>query len=526
MKPLVLVIFDGFGISFEKKGNPLYEAKMPNLKHISTHYLGTLLRSSGLEVGLSWGEMGSSEVGHANIGAGLVVYQNLEKINLLIEDKSFFKFPIWKKIVGHAEKNNSAIHLMGLVSNGGVHSHSDHVEAILQGLKDAKCKSPVFVHVFTDGQDVAPSSAMKFIEKLEKAMKKYKIGKIATVSGRYYGMDKGEEWERVRRAYECLTEGKGNTAQDIEKAIAESYKKDIKDEELEPTVIVGDDQKPVGIIKENDALIFFNFRADRAREITRVFTSDDFDGFQRKKIKNLYFVSMTQYGIGYPTESIFEPEHIDKPLAKIIADAGKKQLHIAETEKYAHVTYFFNGGVEKEFKGEDRVIIKSKNVERFDQKPEMSAAEITDHIVDVVKKGKYDFIVANFANCDIVAHTGNYTAVVKAIEVLDTSIGEIKKAVVDAGGILVITADHGNAEEMINLETGEIDKEHSTNPVPLWIVSEQTKREIQDEKKDANPEGILADVAPTILELMDIKQPDDMTGTSLLHVINGCVLPD
>ena len=527
MAPLVLVIFDGFGISFEKKGNAIAAAKIPNLKYISDNFAGTLLQASGMEVGLSWGEMGSSEVGHANIGGGLVIYQNLSKINLAIQSGEFFKLEIWKKVVKHATENNSAIHLMGLVSNGGVHSHSDQLIAIVKTIKQLDFKGKVFIHVFTDGQDVAPASAMKFIEAVAKEIKKIKIGVIATICGRYYAMDKSENWDRTERAYNCLTAGVGKQTFSPEEAISESYSRNIKDENLEPTVIVDASKRPVGLIKDNDALIFFNFRADRARQITRAFTAEDFNKFPVKKMKNLFFVSMIQYGIGYPTESVYPPEHISSPLAKVVSDAGKTQIHIAEKEKYAHVTYFFNGGAEKEFPGEERVIIPSKVVSGYDQKPEMSAYEILDRVLEEIKKGKNNLIVVNFANGDIVGHTGNFKAGIKAVEVLDECIGKIYKEITKASGMLVITADHGNVEEMVNLETGEVDKEHSTNPVPLWIVSEATKKKAKVTRPvRVTPDGILADVAPTILELMGISKPMDMTGNSLLNIISDCPLPD
>jgi len=525
-KPTVLVILDGFGISQEKLGNAIALAKTPNFTSISENYQGMLLRSSGTEVGLSWGEMGNSEVGHLNLGSGLVVYQHLPRINLAIQDKSFFALPAWKKAVAHAQQNKSNIHLMGVVSNGGVHGHLNHLLAVLKAIKDLKFKGSVFIHMFADGRDASPQSAVVFMSILKDEIKKIKIGEIASVSGRYYAMDRNENWDRTQKAYNCMVSGEGQKVKDAEQAIADSYAKEINDEFIEPTIIVGDDDQPAGIIQDNDAAIFFNFRPDRARQITQAFVEPEFTKFSRKKINNLLFVTMMDYGVNYPIEVAFPPQHITYPLARVISDAGKKQLHIAETEKYAHVTYFLNGGVEAPFPGENRILISSKNVVSFDMKPEMSAYEITERLIKELKGEIYEFIAVNFANGDMVGHTGNLKATIKAIEVLDECIGKIEKEVLKAGGALLITADHGNAEEMINLATKEIDKEHSTNPVPFWILGENYRLASGQETPASNePGGILADVAPTILELLEIPQPSDMTGASLLHVASRCPFP-
>jgi 2,3-bisphosphoglycerate-independent phosphoglycerate mutase len=524
-KPVVLAILDGFGISFEKRGNPTAVAKLPNLRYISQHYPGTTLRASGIEVGLSWGEMGSSEVGHTNIGAGLVVYQNLERFNIAIKNDEFYDLSAWSRVVEHAQKNKSAIHIMGLLSNGGVHSHIDHLFAIIRSIKLLKFKGPVFIHVFTDGQDVAPQSAPKFLELLENELIKEKIGKIATICGRYYAMDRSENWDRIERAYRLLTEGVGDKFMNSAEVIASSYEKDIKDEYVEPAVITRPNGEPLGLVRGNDALIFFNFRADRARQLTRAFTDPNFNRFSRVALGNLEFVSLTQYGTGYPMESAFPPEHISTPLAKVLSQKGFTQLHIAEKEKYAHVTYFFNGGLEKEFTGEDRIIIPSKSVASYDTAPEMSAVEIADRVMTEIQRGNYDFIVVNFANGDVIGHTGNFEASVKALEVLDDCIGKLMKNVLDHSGKMIITADHGNVEELINLVSGEIDKEHSTNPVPFWIITPENLHERKSSKIiPAAPQGILADVAPTILELMGVDQPKEMSGTSLLGVLTECPL--
>jgi 2,3-bisphosphoglycerate-independent phosphoglycerate mutase len=523
--PLMLIIMDGFGISLEKKGNAVLAAKTPNLREISEWYPGATLQASGVEVGLMWGEMGSSEVGHMNLGAGTVVVQNLPKINSSIKDKSFFSLPAWQKAIEHARKNNSNLHLMGLVSNGGVHSHIDHLFALLQVVKDSGFSGDkVFIHVFTDGQDTAPKVAMQFIAPLEEKLKELGVGKIATVMGRYYSMDKSESWDRTEKAYVCLTQRKGNSAASPKEAVEDSYKKGLRDETMEPYVILKD-----GAIKDNDSVIFFNYRADRARQLTKAFMQKDFNKFSRIQLKNLFYVSMMPYGTGIPeVESAFPPDLVPNPLSKVISEAGKTQFRIAETEKYAHVTYFFNGGTEVAFKGEERVIIPSKKeFKSYDEVPEMSAREIADRTLIELKKQKYDLFIVNFANGDMVGHTGNYKASVKAVEVLDECIGKLYKAVLAAGGSIIITADHGNVEEMVNLKTGEIDKEHSTNPVPFWLITPENRRAAPTAKRtNITPNGLLGDVAPTILELLGVPQPADMVGQSLLSVMSECPLPE
>ncbi len=525
--PLLLIILDGLGLSMEKKGNALLAAKIPNMRYISEWYPGATLQASGAEVGLMWGEMGSSEVGHANIGAGLVVCQNLPRINMSIKDKSFLKIPVWKKAVDHATKNNSSIHVMGLVSNGGVHSHIGHLFAVLETIKELGFNGQVFVHVFIDGRDAAPKSAMKFIEPLEKELKTLNMGQIATLAGRFYAMDRAENWDRTEKAYRCMTEGAGIKAASAEKAVEDSYAKNQTDETAEPYNIVDKNNQPLGLIKDNDAAIFFNFRADRTRQLTAAFTSDNFNKFQRKKIQNLYFATMTQYGPGLPMEMAFSTECVSRPLAYVLSKAGKKQLHIAETEKYAHVTYFFNGGNEVQFPNEDRITIPSKSVKSYDLAPEMSTYEIADRVMAELKNQKYDFIVANFANSDMVGHTGDLKATSRGIEVIDECIGKLFKETLDMGGVMIVTADHGNGEETINIKTGEIDKEHSTNPVPFWLVTpDNKKKEKTGKRTNISPNGLLGDVAPTILDLMGLPNPEEMTGTSLLNVITDCPLPE
>ncbi len=507
-KPVVLAILDGVGISEETRGNAVALAKKPNLQKISETFLGAKLHASGIEVGVPWGEMGSSEVGHTNIGAGLVVYQNYPRISLAIQDGSFFKIPVWDEVI-----QRPAVHLFGLVTNSGIHAHIDHPIALLQMLAQKKYKGQVFVHAFTDGEDASARSAPTFIRMLEAEMSQLGIGKIASITGRYWAMDRNKNFDRTKRTIACMMDGQGATAYSAEEALNNAYAKNVEDELIEPTVIL-DKNGPVGLIKKTDAAIFFNFRPDRARQLTEALA----------KIDGLLLVTLTQYEEGLPVKVAFLPQYITHPLARVLSEAGKTQFHIAESEKYAHATYFFNGGVEKPFAGEDRATIPSPAVTSYDQKPEMAAYEITEKILSVLEKKKYDFIIVNFANGDMVGHTGNLKAATKAIEVLDECLGKIAAKVLDQDGAMLITADHGNCEEMIDLETGEMDTEHSTNPVPLFIIGKEYQVTGKPAPKSSEPQGILADVAPTILEIMQIPQPKEMDGKSLLRSISRLTL--
>lgn len=512
-KPVVLIVLDGFGIWREQRGNPIYLAYMPNLTKLSRSYPGVALHASGIEVGLPWGEMGNSEVGHANIGAGLVLYQNLPRIHFAIQDQSFFKLKIWDELIDHAKQKNSAIHLMGLVSNGGIHSHIDHLAAILELLKQRRVKQPVFIHVFTDGEDTPPGLARQFLKIIQDKIKVLKIGKVATVMGRHYAMDKSQNWHLSEAAYNCLVKGQGRPVTEPEAALIEA------DEFVQPSVVVDKKNQPVGIIKSGDSIFFFNFRADRARQLVELFL--------KSGPADIFLASMTEYSKDYPIKVAFPPQLITHPLAKVVADAGKKQLHVAETEKYAHITYFLNGGREKAFADEERMIIPSVKVESYDLQPELSAYEIKDKILAAIRGQQYDFIAVNFANADLVAHTGNIEAAAHALTVLDDCVGKIVSAVLDYGGAAVITADHGNIEEMLNLATGKSDTEHSTNPVPCWIITLHNKLKEPVTEVDLSeviPAGILADVAPTVLELLNIPKPKEMTGRSLLKETSVLVL--
>jgi len=511
-RPVLLIILDGFGIWREERGNPILKAKMPNLTQISRNYPGVALISYGMEVGLAWGEMGNSEVGHINIGAGTTVYQSFARIQMSIQDSSFFKLKIWADAIAHAQKNNSAIHLAGLVSNGGVHSHQDHLFALLKLLSAQKIKNPVYIHVFTDGRDAAVKSAPVFIEELQKQIRQYHIGQIATMSGRYYAMDRDKRWERTELTFKAMVDKKP------EETLEKSYAQNITDEFVKPTVFTDANNQPLGLVKENDVLIFFNFRPDRMRQITELFL--------KSQIKNLFLISMTEYDRNYKIPVAFPPQDIEKPLAYVVSQAGKQQLHIAETEKYAHITYFLNGGREEPFDGEDRLLIPSPKVPSYDKKPEMAAYEITEKTLEAIAKEKYELIAMNFANGDMVGHTGNFDATVKAVETIDECIGKIYAAVEKYGGSMVITADHGNCEEMINLATGQVDTEHSTNPVPCWIITpwNKFKNTYGGPPDPIIPSGILADVAPTVLELLKLSKVPEMSGRTLLNEINPLVL--
>ncbi len=500
---MVLAILDGFGISEEERGNAVRLANKPNFKKISENFLGTALHASGIEVGVPWGEVGSSEVGHTNIGAGLVIYQNYPRISLAIQDESFFKIPVWDEVV-----QKPSVHLFGLLTNSGIHAHVDHAIGLLRMLSQRKYKGEVFVHAFTDGEDAPPKSAAIFLEMVEKEMATLKIGKIASITGRYWAMDRNKNWDRTDRTIACMMEGTGVTAESAGEALARAYQNNISDELIEPTVIVGKNGQPIGLLKKSSAAIFFNFRPDRARQITE----------KMSKIDGLLLVTLTQYEEKLPVKVAFPPQYITHPLARVVSDAGKSQFHIAESEKYAHATYFFNGGIEEPFPGEDRNTVPSPAVSEYDQRPEMSAYEITDRILAALEKQKYDLIVVNFANGDMVGHTGNLKAATKAVEVLDECIGKIASKVLALDGNMIITADHGNCEEMIDLSTGVADTEHSTNPVPLFIVGNAYSAK-EKPFHHGEPAGILADVAPTILEIMQIPQPKEMTGKSLLKNI-------
>lgn len=524
-KPVVLVILDGWGVAPPSRANALSQAKTPVWDRLLAIYPCLTLQAAGESVGLPWGEMGNSEVGHMNLGAGKIIYQNLPRINKSIIDNSFFSNKALKEAVRHLKKNNSDFHLMGLVSTGGVHSSLDHLYALLEFcLKEGLKK--VYVHAILDGRDTPPDAGKNFIEKLNTKLAEFKLGKIATLSGRFYAMDRDNHWDRIAKAYLAMTAGKADRmAEDPLAAIKESYKNNIFDEEFVPTVITDKKGGPVVKVKEKDALVFFNYRPDRAREITKAFVLPGFEKFPREKyLKDLFFVSMTEYEANLPVIIAFPPEKISEPLAKVIADHKLNQLHLAETEKYAHVTFFFNGGREEPFPQENHILIPSPSVSTYDQKPEMSARMLTDRLIKEINTGKYEFVVINYANPDMVGHTGIFSAIVKAIETVDECLGELVSCVLGVNGVLVLTADHGNAEEKIDLQTGFIIKEHSSNPVPLLLVGQEwenhpTALSLGSDLSSLTPIGLLSDVAPTVLELIGLPKPKEMTGQSLLKYI-------
>ena len=502
-KPVVLMVLDGYGLNDRTEGNAIALANTPVMDKLMKECPFVKGQASGLAVGLPDGQMGNSEVGHMNIGAGRIIYQDLTRITKAIEDGDFFENKALLAAMDNCKKNDSDLHLWGLLSDGGVHSHITHLYGLLEMAKK------VYVHAFLDGRDTPPASGKEFIEELEKKMKEIGVGKIASLSGRYYAMDRDNNWDRVQKAYDSLTKGEGVQAEDAVKAMEDSYAKDVTDEFVLPTVIT-ENGKPVSVVKENDSVIFFNFRPDRAREMTRAFCDDKFTGFDRPFIKTT-FVCFKDYDETIPNKLIaFEKEHIVNTFGEYLAKCGKTQLRLAETEKYAHVTFFFNGGVEEPNVDEARLLVNSpKDVATYDLKPEMSAPEVGMDLVEAIKSDKYDVIVINFANPDMVGHTGVIPAAIKAVERVDGLVGDAVQAVKDMDGVLFICADHGNAEKMIDYETGEPHTAHTTNPVPFILVNADPKYTLREG-------GCLADIAPTLLQIMGLEQPKEMTGKSLL----------
>ncbi|MEE1056252.1 MAG: 2,3-bisphosphoglycerate-independent phosphoglycerate mutase [Acutalibacteraceae bacterium] len=503
-KPTVLIIMDGYGIAPVSGGNAVTTANTPNLDKIFAENPYTTIGASGLAVGLPDGQMGNSEVGHTNMGAGRIVYQDLTRITKAIEDGEFEKNEVLLNAMENVKKNNTALHIMGLLSDGGVHSFNGHLYALLEMAKKQNVEK-VFVHAFMDGRDVPPSSGKDFVADCVAKMKEIGVGKIATVEGRYYAMDRDTNWDRVEKAYAAMVYGEGNKACCAVKAMENSYAEGVTDEFVIPTVLDGAET-----IKQNDSVVFINFRPDRAREITRTFVDPEFNGFERKNgMFPLTFVCMTEYDATMPNVEIaFKAQELNNTFGEYLAAQGKTQLRIAETEKYAHVTFFFNGGVEAPYEGEDRVLVASPKVATYDLQPEMSAPEVCEKVVDSIKSGKYDAIILNFANCDMVGHTGVFEAAVKAVETVDQCVGKVVDAVKAMNGIAVITADHGNADKMVDTD-GEPFTAHTTNLVPLCVVGYDCKLKQEG--------GKLADIAPTMLQMMDIPQPKEMTGESLIE---------
>ena len=505
-KPVVLAILDGYGESQYKDGNAIYTAKTPRMDEFMSKYPKAVIHASGLDVGLPDGQMGNSEVGHTNIGAGRIVYQELTRITKSINDGDFFENEALIASCDNCKKNGSALHLMGLLSDGGVHSHFDHLLGLVRMAKKNGLDK-VYIHCFMDGRDVSPTSGIDFVKKLVESLRDIECGEIASIMGRYYAMDRDNRWERVSMAYDAMVNGKGNECESAVVAMENSYNDGKTDEFVVPTVIVKDGV-PVGKISENDSVIFFNFRPDRAREITRTIVDEEFSGFERKYFPT-YFVCMTQYDASMPNVDVaFKPQKLENTLGEYLSSKGLKQLRIAETEKYAHVTFFFNGGVEKVYDGEDRILVNSPKVATYDLQPEMSAYEVTSKLLEALDTDKYDVVILNFANCDMVGHTGIMEAAVAAVEAVDTCIGKVADKVMEKGGVILITADHGNAEQMLDPEDKSVFTAHTTNVVPLIAMG------LGDDCKIEN--GRLADLAPTMLDIMGLDIPSEMSGKSLI----------
>jgi len=539
-KPLILIILDGWGIAPPGPGNAISLSETPNMDLLWASYPHTKLEASGEAVGLPRGEDGNSETGHLNLGAGRIVLQDLPRINMSIADGTFFKNRAFLTAIEHVKKNHSTMHLLGLIGSGGVHSNLEHLFALLN-LASQHQLPEVALHIITDGRDSPPTSAPTYVSQIESNIEKFQVGKIATVMGRFYAMDRDQRWERTQKAYMALTQGLGNKVDSAQKAIQISYDKGKTDEFIEPTIIVDKGGNPVAQVRENDAFIFFNFRIDRPRQLTKAFVLPDFQkaaqqkpGFdpyavkyfkkhqqdpdykskpfvRGERIKNLFFVTMTEYEKGLPVAIAFSPQKISKPLGEILSQNSLKQLRIAETEKERFVTYYFNGLREDQFAGEDRIIIPSAKVKTYDLLPQMSAPEIAETIIEKIATGMYDVVIANFANPDMVAHTGNLQATIDACKVVDGCVGQIVEKALQISGGVIITADHGNAEELISPQTGEVDTEHSTFPVPFIYV----EKSLQGKSKNLAP-GVLADIAPTMIQLLHINKPKEMTGKSLL----------
>jgi len=538
IKPIVLIIMDGWGIANTEIGNAIRQAKTPYIDKYQAAFPHTQLIASGESVGLPKGESGNSETGHLNLGAGRIVLQDLVRINMSIADGTFFKNPIFNEAINFAKTNRSALHLLGMIGSAGVHSSAQHLFALLKMAHEAKLNK-VYLHLFTDGRDSPPKSAPTFLNQVEKQMQKLQIGQIATIMGRFYAMDRDNHWKRTAKAYQAIAEGNGFKANTPDEAIQKGYEREETDEFIQPTVITRNNQ-PLAVIQEKDAVIFFNFRVDRPRQLTKAFVLKNFESYQPKKasfdpyaekygkrlyapiektktfqrnkiLKNIYFATMTEYEKNLPTQIAFPRRELMLPLAQVISQNNKRQFHIAETEKERFVTYYFNGFREEPFPYEKWFEVSSPPVRTYDQKPSMSAFEIKDKVINVLRSSEPSFILINFANPDMVGHTGVLKAGIKACEVVDKCVGEIAKQILLTEGTVLITADHGNVEEMINLSTGEIDTAHSSNPVPFIVVGEKYRgqsRQLQ--------QGILGDVAPTVLKLLEINQPSTMVGQSLI----------
>ena len=506
--PIVLVVLDGWGIAPDAPGNAISHASTPNMNRYLQEFPSTQLRCWGEDVGLPEGQMGNSEVGHMNIGAGFVVYQSITRIDRAVRENELAESSVVQSAIDHVRANNSKLHLIGLIGDGGVHAHHRHWRGMLEICAEQNVEN-VTLHAIMDGRDTEPTSGREFMKTLLEDIDDLGTGSVATVSGRYYAMDRDKRWQRTRQAWDAIIHGEGQRAQDPLQAIERSYETDVTDEFIEPRIIDGVD----GTIDDGDAVIFVNFRADRMRQIVAAMSLEDFDEFDRgNKPENLFVATMTQYEPDFPVRVIFPPEDVANPLAKLISDAGLRQFHIAETEKYAHVTYFINGGREEPFPGEDREMVQSPDVPTYDHQPEMSAPEVTDIACQRIESGNYQFVVINYANGDMVGHTGDFDAAVRAIETVDESLGRIVESTRSVNGVVIATADHGNAEEMLIPGTNDVWTAHTMNPVPLVLISgdDSPVRSVE-----MIAEGRLADIAPTVLSLLDVEPAPEMTGTVL-----------
>jgi 2,3-bisphosphoglycerate-independent phosphoglycerate mutase len=510
-KPIVLTVLDGWGYRAETKGNAIALARKPAYDELLRKFPNTLIHTSGPYVGLPEGQMGNSEVGHMNMGAGRIVHMDITRIDLLIANKQLESVPLFQQAMERGREKQ--LHFIGLLSDGGVHSHLQHLFALLEMAKHKKVEK-VFVHCFMDGRDTPPHSGREFVKRLQEKMRELGVGEIATLVGRYYAMDRDNRWERIELAYRAVVHGEAEIrTDDPVAALEKSYEQDVTDEFIKPIVVTkgkGDAAKAVGEIGDDDAVIFFNFRADRARQMTYALAAPDFDKFvDPRRPRNLFYVAMTQYDKNWPwLKFVISPEKLEQILAQVFADLDYKNLRCAETEKYAHVTYFFNGGVEKPFEGEERILVPSPKVATYDLKPEMSAAGITETVVNALEKGEFDAIIMNYANADMVGHSGKLESAIQAVEAVDAGLARIYQELQARGGTWIITADHGNAEMMVDPKTGGAHTYHTTNPVPFILVSD-------DERVTLKPNGSLRDIAPTMLGVLGQRQPADMTGTDL-----------
>lgn len=521
-RPVVLIILDGFGIAPPHIANAIAVAKKPNWNNLVSRYPSVLLQASGEAVGLPWGQFGNSEVGHLNIGAGFAFFQNLPLISRAIKNGQFFEIESLKEAFGLSRERQSKVHLIGILGTGGVHGHQEHLEALISLAKTEGMMERTFMHLFLDGRDTAKDSGKAFVEQILTFCGPEFTGHVASASGRFYGMDRNKNWDRTQKAYEAIVSGRSDkTHADPIAAIAESYGREIYDEEFEPTVFLDAAGRPVAPISDGDSVICFNFRADRMRQITKALALKEFNSFPHTVFNDLNIVTFTGYETGLPVKVAFPTQFVHEPIAKVFSDNGYRQLHISETEKYAHVTFFINGMTEKPFPGEERVLIPSPPVASYDEKPEMSAREVTEAVLKALAEKQYDFFVINFANPDMVGHTGNLKASIQAIEAVDMSLGNIITSVREQNGIAFIVADHGNAEVLVNPKTAEIDKEHNTSPVPFIIVADSLSGQLaaginNGDMSSLRPIGILADVAPTILHIVGLPIPSGMNGSALL----------